>query len=190
MQSQPLIFNACLVLMTVGIYTATRGLDPAGLVIEYIVAMILAVAIGLLFGFAAIPGVHTTSRQRFEDAETATKDLLDAVADRAGRSELALRFRTAARSCQDLAVPENRKTTEAQAQAIADAEESFRGLATSTLTMLGRDMRDLARETARALGEGTEIRAQPQDDEQKLVTGMVTADLLRVRRARTILTRR
>jgi hypothetical protein len=56
--------------------------------------------------------------------------------------------------------------------------------------MLGRDMRDLARETARALGEGTEIRAQPQDDEQKLVTGMVTADLLRVRRARTILTRR
>ncbi|MET0134378.1 MAG: FUSC family protein [Kibdelosporangium sp.] len=190
MQSQPLIFNACLVLMTVGMYTAAHGFDPAGLVIEYVVAMALAVAIGLLFGFAAIPGVRRTSRQRFDDAEKATKDLLDAVADRAGRSELALRLRTAARSYQDLVVPGNRKPTDARAQAIDEAEEGFRGLATSTLTMVGRDMRDLAREAARALGEGNEITTQPQDDEQRLVTDMVTADLLRVRCARAILTER
>jgi hypothetical protein len=102
-----------------------------------VLLMVLAVAIALLFGFAAVPGVRKPSlAERFTDAVDTTRALLTAVAaalrgESAGRRELGVRFRAAARAQQDLRAPEpGSNPPEAGQQATLDeAAEGLRGLA-------------------------------------------------------------
>lgn len=57
MQTRPTVFNGCMVLMSVGMNATAKHLDPRYVLVEYLLLMVLAGAIALLFGFAAIPGV-------------------------------------------------------------------------------------------------------------------------------------
>ncbi|WP_410626114.1 FUSC family protein [Amycolatopsis sp. cmx-8-4] len=61
MRSRPTVFNGCMVLMSVGMNSATKHLDARTLLVEYVLLMVLAVVIALLFGFAAVPGVRKPS---------------------------------------------------------------------------------------------------------------------------------
>lgn len=58
---QPTIFNAAMMITLVGMYTTTRHWDPRAALLEYVIITLAAVAIGLGFGFAVIPGVPRPS---------------------------------------------------------------------------------------------------------------------------------
>ncbi|WP_328616421.1 FUSC family protein [Amycolatopsis sp. NBC_00355] len=194
MQSRPLVFNGCMVLMSVGMNSATKHLDARTLLVEYVLLMVLAVVIALLFGFAAVPGVRKPSlAERFDEAVDTTRELLTAVAavlrgESAGR--LAPRFRAAARAQQDLRAPEpgSKPPGPDQQAALDAAAEGLRGLAASAGALLLRGgptpMADFTAEAAQALG-GSAIAApgEPLDEEQRLVADTVIADVLRVRHA-------
>ncbi|MEV8612561.1 hypothetical protein AB0383_32265 [Amycolatopsis sp. NPDC051373] len=109
MQAQPMVFNACIVLMSVSVNAVTKHLDPGATLAEYVLLVALAVAIALLFGFAAVPGVPKPPvAQRFSDATAAMGELLGSVAARlrGDAREVGPRFRTAVRTHQDLLAPE------------------------------------------------------------------------------------
>ncbi|MFG1646992.1 FUSC family protein [Amycolatopsis sp. NPDC049252] len=197
MRSKPTVFNGCMVLLSVGMNAATKHLDARTLLVEYVLLMVLAVAIALLFGFAAVPGVRKPSlAERFTEAVDATRALLTAVAatlrdDPAGRRELGVRFRAAARAQQDLRAPEpGSKPPEAGQQAALDsAAEGLRGLAASAGALLLRGgsgpMAGFTASAAQALRGSSAITApdEPLDEEQRLVADTVIADVLRVRHA-------
>lgn len=80
MQTRPTVFNGCMVLMSVGMNATAKHLDPRYVLVEYLLLMVLAGAIALLFGFAAIPGVPKPGpAERFGTAVDATRALLSAV---------------------------------------------------------------------------------------------------------------
>ncbi|WP_371827529.1 FUSC family protein [Amycolatopsis sp. WQ 127309] len=194
MRSRPTVFNGCMVLMSVGVNSATKHLDARTLLVEYVLLMVLAVVIALLFGFAAVPGVRKPSlAERFAEAVDTTRALLTEVAgalDGAPRGRLAPRFRAAARAQQDLRAPEpGSKPPEPGQQAALDAAaEGLRGLAASAGALLLRGgptpMAGFTSTAALALG-GAPITAPdvPLDEEQRLVADTVIADVLRVRHA-------
>ncbi|WP_409179485.1 FUSC family protein [Amycolatopsis sp. VS8301801F10] len=201
MQVQPMVFNGCMVLMSVGMNATTRHLDAVSVLMEYLLLVALAVVIGLLFGFAAVPGVPKPSvAQRFSDAVEETGELLAAVAERlrggGGRREVGLRFRAAARTHQDLLSPEpgSREPSAEQREALEEAGQGLRGLAASAGALLQRDgqspeMASFAEAAAAALAGSRELPARPveADEEERLLADLVRADLLRVHRGAEVL---
>ncbi|WP_308190444.1 FUSC family protein [Pseudonocardia sp. TRM90224] len=197
MQTQPVLFNGCMVLMAVGMNASTRNLDPVALLVEYVLLMALAVVIALLFGFATVPGVRKPSLQaRFAEATGAARDLLAGVAgflrgtQPAHPAELGIRFRAAARAEQDLLAPEPGSAAPAadQTAALEEAAEGLRGLAASAGAMVLRgdpapEIAAFVEHVAEALDSATDLPAPPEpaDDEQRLVMDMLMADVLRVR---------
>ncbi|MEV0705264.1 hypothetical protein AB0I53_46160 [Saccharopolyspora sp. NPDC050389] len=98
--------------------------------------ILLALVIGLVFGFAAIPGVPKPGiNERFASARDAIRNLLAQVADvhrGAGPDphELAQRFHTAVRAQQELvtATPGSRQPRPDQREVLDTAYGSLRGL--------------------------------------------------------------
>ncbi|WP_134728613.1 FUSC family protein [Amycolatopsis nivea] len=201
MQVQPMVFNGCMVLMSVGMNATTRHLDAVSVLVEYLLLVVLAVVIGLLFGFAAVPGVPKPSvAQRFSDAVSETGELLASVAERlrggGGRREVGLRFRAAARTHQDLLSPEpgSREPSSEQREALEEAGQGLRGLAASAGALLQRDgqsptMASFAEAAAGALAGSGELPPRPSeaDEEERLLADLVRADLLRVHRGAEVL---
>ncbi|WP_020660578.1 FUSC family protein [Amycolatopsis benzoatilytica] len=196
LQVKPMVFNGCMVLMSVGMNATTRHLDALSVLIEYLLLVALAVGIGLLFGFAAVPGVPKPPvGQRFADAVAETGDLLSAVARRmrgeGSRREIGLRFRAAVRTHQDLVSPEpgSGEPSARQRAVLDEAGQGLRGLAASAGALLQRDgqsptMAAFADAAAAALAGSGELppRPEPADEEERLLADLVRADLLRVHR--------
>ncbi|MDT8914931.1 FUSC family protein [Amycolatopsis sp. PS_44_ISF1] len=200
MQAKPMVFNGCMVLMSVGVNAATHRLDAVSVLVEYLLLVLLAVVIGLLFGFAAVPGVPKPPvSRRFAEATEAMGELLTAVAARLRgeapeRRELGLRFRAAVRTHQDLLNPEagSRNPDEAQREALDEAAGGLRGLAASAGAMLqggSAGLAAFAEGAARALADGTAVPSlpEPADDEQRLIADLLLTDVLRVQHARPAL---
>lgn len=198
MQTQPMLFNGCMVFLSVGLNATSRHLDPVSTLIEYVLLMAGAVAIGLLFGFLAVPGVaRPPLSARFADATSELQRLLRMVSGLLRGDELlgrtvGVRFRDAARAHQNLIAPEpgSKAPTADQQEALEEAGDGLRGLAASSLALfrLGNTapaLADFTAEAARALTDGEVPEPPPGlDDEQQLIADVVVADLLRVQHAR------
>lgn len=199
MQTLPMLFNGCMVFLSVGLNASSRHLDPVSTLIEYVLLMAGAVAIGLVFGFLAVPGVpRPPLSARFADATAELQRLLRMVAgllrgDEVLGRAIGVRFREAARAHQNLVAPEPGSKAPAvdQQEALEEAGEGLRGLAASSLALfrLGSTapaLADFTADAARVLVNGGEAPEPPAglDDEQQLIADMVVADLLRVQHAR------
>ncbi|MFI6302724.1 FUSC family protein [Amycolatopsis thailandensis] len=193
MQTRPAVFNGCMVLMSVGMNATTRHLDPRYVLVEYLLLMVLAGAIALLFGFAAIPGVPKPGPvERFESAVGATRVLLGSVGRKLRGEDVDPRtlgrdFRAATVAHQGLlaAEPGTKEPAPGQRDALENAAEALRGLSitSSSLLLLSgpADVADAVDEAARTLGtdEAAEIPVPPNaDDEQRLVLDTIAADLV------------
>ncbi|GAA4849468.1 hypothetical protein GCM10025787_35460 [Saccharopolyspora rosea] len=192
MRSRPVVFNGCIVLMSVGLNATTRQLDPADVLVEYLVLIGLAVVIGLLFGFAAVPGVRRPgSRELVDRACSSVRALLLHVADvMRGRErdhrEMARLFRTAVRDQQALVAAKPRN--DAAAEALDTAAESLTGLMRQSVALL---LAPRNAGTAAAVERTAELLVTPQegepaalpdaDDETRLVVAAATSDVLRLR---------
>ncbi|MFC9252816.1 FUSC family protein [Amycolatopsis thailandensis] len=195
MQTRPAVFNGCMVLMSVGMNATTRHLDPRYVLVEYLLLMVLAGAIALLFGFAAIPGVPKPGPvERFESAVGATRVLLGSVGRKLRGEDVDPRtlgrdFRAATVAHQGLlaAEPGTKEPAPGQRDTLENAAEALRGLSitSSSLLLLSgpADVADAVDEAARTLGtdEAAEIPVPPNaDDEQRLVLDTIAADLVTV----------
>lgn len=208
MQRQPVVFNGCMVLMSVGVNAGTRHLDPGEVLVEYVLLILLAVVIGLLFGFAAIPGVRKPSlSERYERAVTAARELLAAAAsvlrgDEVERHALALRFAEAARARQELvtAEPGSAEPEPDQRQAVENADESLRGLSGAAAALvLSREqsapMAEPIDEIVRALTGGAEpdfarltgFDPESLGDERRLLLDTLTSDAQRLHEVGAVL---
>ncbi|MFF4596445.1 FUSC family protein [Amycolatopsis sp. NPDC001319] len=204
MQAKPMVFNGCIVLMSVSVNAVTKHLDPGATLAEYVLLVALAVAIALLFGFAAVPGVPKPPvAQRFSEATTAMGELLGSVAARlrgepgGDAREVGPRFRTAVRTHQDLLAPEpgSRGPDSAQRDALDESVEGLRGLAASAGAMLQRrtgsaELAGFTADAAAALTTGAPPPARPDlpDEEERLLADLVLADVLRISHGRAVLT--
>ncbi|MFC3448882.1 FUSC family protein [Amycolatopsis speibonae] len=195
MQTEPAVFNGCMVLMSVGMNTTTRHLDPRYVLVEYLLLMVLAGAIALLFGFAAIPGVAKPGPvERFESAVGATRALLGSVGRKLRGEDvdprtLGREFRTAAVAQHGLvaAEPGTKVPTPGHQNALESAAEALRGLSVTASSLLllsgSADAADAVDEAARTLGteEAAEIPVpRDADEEQRLVLDTIAADVVAV----------
>ncbi len=195
MQTRPAVFNGCMVLMSVGMNVTTRHLDPRYVLVEYLLLMVLAGAIALLFGFAAIPGVPKPGpAERFGTAVCATRALLGSVGRKLRGEDvdprtLGREFRTAAISHHGLlaAEPGTKEPAPGQRDALENAAEALRGLSVTASSLLLRPgsagAADAIEEAARTLGtqEAAEIPVQRDaDEEQRLVLDTIAADVVAV----------
>ncbi|GAA3566415.1 hypothetical protein GCM10022222_57840 [Amycolatopsis ultiminotia] len=195
MQVKPMVFNGCVVLMAVGVNATTRHLDAVSTLVEYLLLVALAVVIGLLFGFAAVPGVPKPSvAQRFSAAVEAGEALLSVVAARlrggAEQREVGLRFRAAARTTQDLLSPEpgSREPEPSHRDALDEVGDGLRGLVSSAGALARRGAQSPAMaaftEASAAALTGRADPPEPPpsaDEEDRLLADLVLADLRRVR---------
>ncbi|KZB85734.1 FUSC family protein [Amycolatopsis regifaucium] len=193
MRTRPTIFNGCMVLMSVGMNATTKHLDPRYVLVEYLLLMVLAGAIALLFGFAAIPGVPKPGpAERFGTAVEATRTLLGSVGrklrgDNVDPRTLGREFRAAAVAQHGLlaAEPGTKEPAPGQRDALENAAEALRGLSVTASSLLLRPGSAGAAaavgEAARALGteEVAEIPVPPDaDEEQRLVLDTIAADVV------------
>ncbi|WP_181771020.1 FUSC family protein [Amycolatopsis pittospori] len=195
MQTRPTIFNGCMVLMSVGMNATTKHLDPRYVLVEYLLLMILAGAIALLFGFAAIPGVPKPGpAERFGTAVDATRALLGSVGrklrgDDVDPRTLGREFRAAAIAHHGLlaAEPGTKEPAPGQRDALENAAEALRGLSVTASSLLLRPgsagVAAAVEEAARALGteDPAEIPVPADaDEEQRLVLDTIAADVVTV----------
>ncbi|MFE0026825.1 FUSC family protein [Amycolatopsis sp. NPDC059021] len=196
LKTRPVVFTASMVVLSVGLNAERGHLDPGGLLAEYALLILLAVAIGLLFGFAAVPGVRKPPpAERFATAVSAVSALFAeaAAAIRAGSPDpraLATRFRTAARTAQDLVTGEPGAVplTPAQRDTVDETDESLRGLTAAAVAMLLNPspvLADAAESVARE--EEPVFETAKLGDEERLVLDTMRADVLRLRRAEAVL---
>ncbi|MER6667875.1 FUSC family protein [Amycolatopsis japonica] len=195
MQTRPAVFNGCMVLMSVGMNATTRHLDPRYVLVEYLLLMVLAGAIALLFGFAAIPGVPKPGpAERFENAVGTTRELLGSVARKLRGEDvdprtLGREFRAATIAHHGLltAEPGTKEPAPDQRDALEKASEALRGLSVTASSLLLRprsaEAADAVDEAARTLGteEAAEIPVpRDADEEQRLVLDTIAADVVAV----------
>ncbi|WP_410660777.1 FUSC family protein [Amycolatopsis sp. lyj-112] len=195
MQTRPTVFNGCMVLMSVGMNATTKHLDPRYVLVEYLLLMVLAGAIALLFGFAAIPGVPKPGpAERFGTAVDATRTLLGAVGRKLRGEDVDPRtlgrvFRAAAVAQHGLlaAEPGTKEPAPEQQDALESAAEALRGLSVTASSLLLRpgtaETATVVDEAARALGtdEAAEIPVPADaDEEQRLVLDTIAADVVAV----------
>lgn len=80
-RSRPVAGNAGLTFMSVAVTSLTRSLNPAEAVVLCLEVSAFGIAIGLVFGFVAVPGIRRRSpRERLADAVAAQRVLLEDVA--------------------------------------------------------------------------------------------------------------
>lgn len=73
MTARPAVAFAALVVVTVGLNTSTRNLDPVALLVEYAGLTVFAVVVGLVVGFSAVPALRVSPlRDRVLTAREAT----------------------------------------------------------------------------------------------------------------------
>jgi uncharacterized membrane protein YccC len=210
MQSQPIVGNGCLVFMSVAVNSTTRHVDLRSAVLEYLGLMLLAAAIGLLFGFAAVPGVREPSLdQRFEEAVEAVRELLREVASalhyrKVDKRAISRRLRAASNTQQNLLAPSTGKEApgERERTAIEQGADGLRSL-TTTATALprrpqtGGPLAGAIGEVARQLGPSAEpapglvrsLLPAGADGEQRLLVDAMVADILAVHQASATLRR-
>lgn len=146
MQKNPVVFNACIVLMSVGMNVNMRHLELRSTLLEYLGLVALAVVIGLVVGFVAVPWLPRRGLgERFVEAVADMDELLRGVAtglmtQRLDRQTLRPRFLAAAGSQQNLTAsePGTQEPTDEQRQAAAEASEALRGLLSSATALLMR----------------------------------------------------
>ncbi len=195
MRTRPAVFNGCMVLMSVGMNATTRHLDPRYVLVEYLLLMVLAGAIALLFGFAAIPGVPKPGpAERFGTAVGATRALLGSVGRKLRGEDvdprtLGREFRAAAIAHHGLlaAEPGTKEPAPGQRDALENAAEALRGLSVTASSLLLRPgsagAADAVEEAARTLGteEAAEIPVpRDADEEQRLVLDTIAADVVTI----------
>ncbi len=202
MRRLPMVFNGCIVLMAVGMNATSRQLDAGELLLEYLLLMLLAVVVGLLFGFAAIPGVPKPDLgQRLEHALRTGSELLEQAAVRLRGQEIARdrparRLRAAALAVQQLATGEPGATppTMAQREAAEQVLAGLHGLYAAAAALLARreadpEMAAVLECAAEALGTAAEpdlgplerLRAGERDEERLLLLDALSTGLYRVR---------
>jgi hypothetical protein len=178
-------------------------------VLEYLGLMLLAAAIGLLFGFAAVPGVRKPSLdQRFEEAVEAVRELLREVASalhyrKVDKRAISRRLRAASNTQQNLLAPSAGKEAPGERERIA-IEQGADGLrVTTTATALprrpqtGGPLAGAIGEVARQLGPSAEpapglvrsLLPAGADGEQRLLVDAMVADILAVHQVSATLRR-
>lgn len=205
-QKYPIVFNGCMVLMLVGMNATTRHLDPVPVLLEYILLILLAVGIGLLFGFAVVPGVRTPGPlERVRRATEGAREGMAAIAGQLGRTldEVDVRglIRRQRRSSAQLhellgGQLKGRDDTEANRAALAEADDALKGLRSGTAGLLthGGD-HEVTKETldwlVRALGEPEAVGEppEPRTEEQRLLIDSLAADVVSLRKATADLSR-
>ncbi|RJQ74671.1 FUSC family protein [Pseudonocardiaceae bacterium YIM PH 21723] len=194
----PIVFNACMMLMIVSVNVTTRHLAPGPLLIEYMVLILVAVGLGLLVGFAVIPGVRPLPPLiRIGKAREAIHGALTAMLPRlrakhSDLSEIIREQRRAAVALQGMinAPLRRRDDTEANRTALADADDALRGIRNGVVGMMvhGHN-RDLAVSSiqwlARSLADVEHCATPPLADteEQRLLLDGMAADILNLRSA-------
>jgi len=210
MQSKPVLGNACTVFMSVALNSTTRHLDPRSALLDYLGLIVLAAAIGLLFGFAAVPGVRKPSLlERLDKAVEAMRELLREVSSALhyrtlDRKALGRRFHAAANAQQNLlaAAP---GTVAPGADEQAAAERAADGLRSLTMTAsallrrgyTGGPLAGALGEIARQLGPVADpdpelvhsLMPTGADGEQRLLVDAMIADTIAVHQARDDLRR-
>ncbi|HEY1973564.1 MAG TPA: FUSC family protein [Pseudonocardia sp.] len=139
-------FNACTVLMSVGMNVSMRHLEVGQTMREYLLLIALAVLIGLVFGFVAIPGVRRLDlATRFDQAIGDTAAMLGAVsaalaAQRVDRAVLGPKYRAALGSQQNLtgSAPGEPEPAPDQQRLTAAASDALQGLFASAAALLMR----------------------------------------------------
>ncbi|WP_026196862.1 FUSC family protein [Sciscionella marina] len=202
MTTKPIVFNACVVLMSVTMNASRLRADPLAELLEYLILIALACAIGLVFGFLAVPGVRKPSpAERFAELCAAFEELFGTVAGvlrGAGvpRQEQAVRFRRAALAKANLLAtePSGGASAESGATELEEADEAASGLYVGALALALPGQRDEALAAAltpmrAALASGTEpdveaLRdgARDLEEEHRLVFDALVSDLVRLRR--------
>ncbi|AHH95671.1 hypothetical protein KALB_2302 [Kutzneria albida DSM 43870] len=200
-QSKPIVFNACMVLMLVGMYSTTKHLAPDRLLVEYLAAIALAVAIGLLFGFAVVPGKRRPSaEERISAAAGAVRTSLTRLTDPVTEDEAAQRKRGRAvvRRVNDLLTePGTGRETPADQARLAEAAQSMgellRGVAgllmhraavpesADTTAAALRWVRDAVDPAATPDPDQLAASTQDADEEQRLLIDALAEDALRLR---------
>lgn len=167
MQKNPVVFNACIVLMAVGMNVNMRHLELRSTLLQYLGLVALAVVIGLVVGFVAVPWLPRRGLgERFVEAVADMAELLRGVAaglvtQHPDRRTLRPRFLAAAGSQQNLTAsePGASEPTEAARQAATAASEALRGLLSSATALLMR-----SRTSAALAGAVAEVARQLEPD--------------------------
>lgn len=180
MQSRPVVFSSAMVLVAVSLNATARHLDPGRTLVEYVVLVVIGVAIGLLFGFAVVPGIRTpTLPERLDVAVTDTRSLLETLAAHAaapGRgtaAELLRAGRIAATAQQDLATAARTASTDTGRENVDDVGAILRGMTFAATALALRPDEDTA-ETLRTTARGLDQRAGSEDE--RLETGHAAKD--------------
>jgi len=210
MQSQPIVGNGCMVFMSVAVNSTTRHVDLRSAVLEYLGLMLLAAAIGLLFGFAAVPGVRKPGLdQRFEQAVEAVRELLREVASAlhyrtVDKRAIGRRLRTASNAQQNLLATSagGEAPGERERTAIEQGVDGLRSLTTTVTAVLrrpqtGGPLAGVIGEVARQLGPSAEpapglvrsLLPAGADGEQRLLVDAMIADVLAANQASDALRR-
>jgi hypothetical protein len=204
MQTQPVIGNAGTVFMSIAVNSSVRHLDARGALLEYLGLILLAAVIGLVFGFAAIPGVRSPGlAQRLGTAVEAQRELLRSVSATLhsrtlDRGALSRRFRAASGAQQNLLATAPGGPAEGEDERVI-AESAAEGLRSLTATASALVLRGhTAGPLIGAIGEvtrqlGPTAEPEPElvnrllparvDAEQRLLVDTMIADLLAVHRA-------
>jgi len=208
MQRNPVVFNACTVLMSVGLNVNTRHLELRTTLLEYLGMMALAVAIALVFGFVAVPGIPKPNvATRFNDAVRDARELVHEVAAtliNRNLDPMALRprFRAATGAHQNLRATDSVSPEPSAEQQLAAerASEALQGLSASMSALLMRasasaPLADAVAEVALQLDP--HIPADPArvdgklpaviDPEQRLLVDTMIASTLTVAQSAPIL---
>jgi uncharacterized membrane protein YccC len=171
MQTRPAAFNACTVLMSVGMNVDMRHLPLGRTLLEFLLLVVLAVLIGVGFGFVAVPGVPMPGAAvRFEQALAGTQELLRHVAAglvtrQVDVNSLRRVFRTATGAHQNLSAVEAMRPepTEPQREAAERAAEALQGLTASAHALLMRRQANVP--LGGAVGEiAHQLGAEPDAD--------------------------
>lgn len=128
--TRPALGSAFMVIVSVGFNSITRDLDPVTLLAQYVGLTLSAVLVGVVFGFAVIPGFRPAPlRRRIDAATQATATALRAAAEGAGPpqpSGIAL-FRDATRA-QDELVPDHDRLDDRQLAELDTLRNGLRDL--------------------------------------------------------------
>jgi uncharacterized membrane protein YccC len=210
MQSQPIVGNGCMVFMSVAVNSTTRHADLRSAVLEYLGLMLLTAAIGLLFGFAAVPGVRKPGLdERFEEAVEAVRELLREVASAmhyrtVDKRAISRRLRAASNKQQNLLAPSagTEAPSERERTAIEQGADGLRSLTTTAAALprrpqTGGPLAGAIGEVARQLGPSAEpapglvrsLLPTGADGEQRLLVDAMVADILAVHQASAALRR-
>ncbi len=129
--ARPAVGAAAMIVMSVGLNSQLRHLDPDTVVIEYLVLTLIALLIGSVVGFLVVPSWRPPAlATRVAGAVDGTAQALDGLgAERGpGAPDLNLRFVTAAQVATQQLVPDHEDLTDPQA---------------SELELLRSDLQDL-----------------------------------------------